>query len=394
VVYIRQPGVLRALQLDTGQPAWPGPPAAGQPLGTIYRCSGEPFPPAPTAGPIAGVSRYCVTIANHYLLARMGDPWTGVQPSATGQAPPRSFLVGLDIRTQKVLFERIVPPEPGWQFEAAPLADEAHIYVSLRRRDPVSSQVAVHCYSLGTGRLVWARELARAAPLTDAPIRRTHSPLALRDGTLYYNSNLGVVAAVRATDGRVQWVCRYPRRGVNEDHPDRQDRYVLRDLVPCLIYQDLVIAAPADCQRILALDSATGRVLWTTPAGQAGDAVHLLGVGHGHLFASGDSLYWIDVASGAVVGRFPAGTSPAHEFARPSPRGFGRGVLAGHWVYWPTGQRLYVLDQRQPRMVRQPIDLAAIGMTGGNLVIVEGILLIAATDRLSAWNETGRGQDP
>ena len=74
----------------------------------------------------------------------------------------------------------------------------------------------------------------------------------------------------------------------------------------------------------------------------------------------------------------------------PQPRGFGRGVLAGSEVYWPTRERIYVFDQGSGRQVRQPIELAALGVQGGNLVIHDGVLLIASADELVAFNATGR----
>ena len=76
--------------------------------------------------------------------------------------------------------------------------------------------------------------------------------------------------------------------------------------------------------------------------------------------------------------------------AAPQPRGFGRGLLAGSEVYWPTRERIYVFDQDSGRQVRQPIELAALGVQGGNLVIDDGVLLIATADELVAFNATGR----
>ena len=76
-------------------------------------------------------------------------------------------LVGIDLATQKLLFDRIVPGAPGWEFEAAPLACGARLYASLRRRDPASAQVKVVCYAVETGRLVWERDVARGEAIGD-----------------------------------------------------------------------------------------------------------------------------------------------------------------------------------------------------------------------------------
>ena len=63
-------------------------------------------------------------------------------------------------------------------------------------------------------------------------------------------------------------------------------------------------------------------------------------------------------------------------------------------MYWPTRERIYVFDQRTGQQVRQPIDLAALGLQGGNLVIHDGVMLLAAADELVALNATGRSETP
>ena len=72
------------------------------------------------------------------------------------------------------------------------------------------------------------------------------------------------------------------------------------------------------------------------------DAVHLLGVGHGNLLASGDTLWWIDAERGKVLRRWPDTT----------PLGYGRGILMGDQVVWPTRKRAVCLRRRRYR--REP----------------------------------------
>ena len=67
-----------------------------------------------------------------------------------------------------------------------------------------------------------------------------------------------------------------------------------------------------------------------------------------------------------------------------------RVYLAGGSVYWPTRDKIYVFAQDGSRQVRQPIDLAPLGLTGGNLVLAEDVLLIAAANELVAFNPFGR----
>jgi outer membrane protein assembly factor BamB len=221
--------------------------------------------------------------------------------------------------------------------------------------------------------------------------------LTLDQGTLYFNTNLGIVAALHASSGSIRWLTTYPRGSWDRSDPDQDHRHAQRDLVPCLVYRDFVFVAPTDSDCIFALDAITGHPLWMTQPEQVADAVHLLGVGAGNLLASGDCLYWLDLNTGRLVSEFPHHRSGLAGRAGPSPRGYGRGVLAGPYVYWPTRDTIFVLEQatvRTPRgwepVVARAIPLAQRGASGGNLLIADGILLVAAADRLMAFNETGR----
>ena len=129
-------------------------------------------------------------------------------------------------------------------------------------------------------------------------------------------------------------------------------------------------------------------------SGVAVDARHLAGVGNGHLIASGDYLYWLDVQSGKLKYQFPAARSSLAGYAAPEPRGYGRPVLAGDQVCWPTCRSIYFFEQDSNRQIRQPMNLSAMGITGGNLVIHDGTLLIAGADQLTAFNQWGRVVEP
>jgi outer membrane protein assembly factor BamB len=393
IAYVLQPGMIRAFQVASGMPAWPFHASARQrqdvSFGAIYQWPRAPRDAIPRYSAHAGVPRYSLTVRGDRLFARMGTAWTGGDESPV-RADQRSFLIGIDLPTQKVLFEQIRPGEPGWEFESSPVATDSRMFVALRRRDAASAQVRVACYSIGTGRLVWQRDVLRGEVISGALFEIANSVLTLGDDTLYYNTNLGAVVALRVDDGRPKWVYRYPRSGLRGEDLDTDDRHWARDQTPCLLHRDLVIAAPADSQRIVALDASFGQVVWATAAGVAADAIHLVGVGEGHLIACGDHLYWLDLYSGRRNFQFPAAASPLKDRAGPHPRGFGRAILAGDQVFWPTFEYIYVFRQDSSQQARQPIELTSLGLTGGNLVIDDDTLLIAGADHLSALNRSGR----
>jgi hypothetical protein len=244
--------------------------------------------------------------------------------------------------------------------------------------------------------------LVGAEPVgSQRPFELTHTLLTLRERTLYCNTNLGVVAALSSTDGAIQWLTEYPRVDLQNENPDRNTQHLFRDLNPCLLYRDLVIVAPRDCDQLLALDANTGILIWASLPEQAADAIHLLGVGDEHLIVSGDYLYWFDVYTGRLKSQFPAPHRSLPGHAKPSPHGYGRGILVDKHVYWPTRESIFVFDQRiRPEMLgREPeairtIDLASRGVTGGNLVLSERALLIATQDQLIVFDTNEKRIEP
>ena len=119
--------------------------------------------------------------------------------------------------------------------------------------------------------------------------------------------------------------------------------------------------------------------------------MHLLGVSSGMLLATGKSVWWFNAVAGRAEYVWP---EPGN---RNTPRGYGRGLLAGEMVYWPTREKIYVFDQRVieedgRRVARQraTIDLQRPDVPveqrvrGGNLVVGDRMLLIAGHAQLQA----------
>lgn len=398
IVYVCQQDAIRAFDIRTGRPAWPtasGVEGATDPrYGTIFELPApwrDPFPPATVR---TGVPRFSVTLDRQRLFARLGPTWSGGQRQWGQRDEDRSCLVALDLKTQKLLIDRIGPGEPGWEFEGAPVSDGSRLYASQRRRDASTVQVRIVCYALESGRQVWERLVARAEAVEPGLLELSNSLLSVHDDILFYHGNVGVVMAVRASDGSCLWLSRYERTGPAGKQAFRNERYRARDMTPCLIADSLAVVAAADCDRLLALDTTSGKVIWTTAAEVAADAVHLLGVAGSCLLASGNHLYWLDARTGALRGQFPPPGTAEPGFADPDPCGYGRGVLAGSSVYWPTRTRILVFDQQTPRLVRQPIDLAAMGVPSGHLVIDHGVMLIASASELVALAEHAPREQP
>ena len=68
--------------------------------------------------------------------------------------------------------------------------------------------------------------------------------------------------------------------------------------------------------------------------------------------------------------------------------GYGRGLLAGDYVLWPTREKIYVFDQQTARLKKE-IELAPLGVRGGNLLVADGRLLIATPSELIVLGTNG-----
>ena len=392
---------IRALRLKDGQPAW----ASSGGDGAIYRfvadmAGGEEseYPsnePHPRHRTFAGVARFTATVHNDKLFARMGSRLTISAEPNPASAEKQGVIVGLDLAAQGRMLRGfpLRTEGPEWNFEGSPVTDGVGLYVALRKHDQVNAQSHVACYDLATGELRWRRWICTAStPGHGSRDELSHGLLTLVNGALYYNTNLGAVAKLSTTNGAIQWATQYPRGVFPNQDPDRRDRHFFRDLTPCLYYQGMVVAAPSDCQNIFGLDAATGQLVWCTPPELASDAVHLVGVGQNRLIASGDYLYWFDVFSGQPAGQFPPPQKDAYGHGLPTPSGFGRGVLAGKHIYWPTRKQILVFEQQTTASERgyEPVQVSTINLSerkarGGNLVPAGSRLLIAGATQLQAF---------
>ena len=367
-IFLNDQREIVAVRAADRRPVW------GETSASVYRDQMEGVV-APMSLPpdTLGVPRFTMTACDGRLLARMGSPITG-RPQQASPVAGNSYLVCLDLEAEGKLLWKL-PAEEGWAFEGAPVADAGNIYVAMRRND-IRPQAHVACFDAQTRRLRWRRFVCGAeTPARGILHQCTHNLLTLQGETLYYNTNLGAVAALSTHQGRLRWVSLYPRAR----HGDllQPAAHWQRDLTPCLYQGGTLLVAPADSPCIFAFDAGTGQILWQTNADDAAEVTQLLGVAGDCLIASGRRLYWIglkDADRGRLVHVWPD--------SQEKP-GYGRGILAGGAVYWPTREKIYIFDQQtaQPKKV---IDLAPLGASGGNLLVADDRLLIANDSELVA----------
>lgn len=354
-----------AWDLTTGHSAWP---ADGPDDAVIY--ADDEFD-ADLIFPTSGVPRYSASVHSGRYYTRLG--WPVAVPAARGLPQRPARLICLDLHAQGRL-EWSAPGDAlqalaGGQWSGPPLVVDGRVYAAVRRPAP-QIEIGVACLDAGTGELVWERRLCAAMQQPPAAYHLVdHEVLACGEGLVFHAPGSGVIAALEVESGALRWAVAYPSNPLSL--AAASDPRIAGVSAP--VYQGgRLFVKPADSDRLMAFDAASGTRLWSVDL--PGRVVELLGVASGRLIASGDQLWGLRCEDGEAW-RFG--------FDDPEGFGFGRGVVADGHIYWTTRDELFVVEVMSGQVVdRLPLEAWA-GLSGGNLLVADERLLIAAPQRLT-----------
>ncbi len=340
--------------------------------------------------PAAADLRYTLSAADGRIYARLGVQ--GLAPTKTG-AEADSFLVCLKLTDggRKLTAAWVREAEPRGQgaraaFEGAPVVADGLLHVAATRFEGGTQMVTeVRCYSADSDAGArWRQDVVATRDVPTAP-RYRHQLLTRAGRYVVYASHAGAVIALDAATGRRAWAYRYPSAPVLTPGGNP----VPRDLAPALYAGGRLYVAPADYDRLLCLDPETGRLLWER---ERIDVVHLLGVGSGRLiFTTPKGIRAVRAADGDDAGGWLM-PEPVGSEGLPS---YGRGFLAGRYVFWPTTSGVKVLSQEDGQV---PIDLipGPLEVRGrlapGNLAYAGGILAVGDQSTLRVYLAPSRTQ--
>jgi outer membrane protein assembly factor BamB len=295
--------------------------------------------------PAAPDLRYTLTALEGRVYARLGVQ--GLAPPKTGEEAD-SFLACLEFSEPghklKAVWVRGAEPAgagPRPIFEGAPVVRDGLLHVAATRFENGTQVTEVRCYSADSDALPrWKQDVVATRLGTSLP-RQRHHLLTLADRYVVFASHTGAVIALDARTGHRAWTYRHPSAVMTTQGGNP----LPRDLAPAVYAYGRLYVAPADYDRVLCLDVETGRLLWER---EHVAVVHLLGAGNGRLIFT--------TTKGVRALRAADGTDdwiaqPAEPEGLPS---FGRGFLAGDYVYWPTAAGVQVLGQADGQ---PPIDL-------------------------------------
>jgi outer membrane protein assembly factor BamB len=338
--------------------------------------------------------RYTLTVADGRIYARLGVQ--GLHALKQG-AEAGSFLVCLELaepghKLRTVWLRDADPPARGSppMFEGTPVVRDGLLHVAVTRFEAGTPTVTeIRCYSADAGALRWKVDVASAHDLPQGPRdlpqgpRYRHHLLTLAGRHVVYASHAGSVVALDARTGRRAWAVHYPSTIVKAPagHP------IPRDLAPALYAEGRLYVAPADYDRLLCLDPETGQILWELPGAAV---VHLLGVGSGRLiFATPKGIRAVRASDGTDSGGWQLFSDINH----PGLPSYGRGFLAGEYVFWPTVDGVKVLSQRDGTvpldLIPGPLSRRLGHLLPGHMAYADGILAVADKSGLRVYVAQG-----
>lgn len=225
-----------------------------------------------------------------------------------------------------------------------------------------------------TGALQWRTLICTGQGALNMFGRPTQEPVlgvpVVRDGVVYFTSNLGVVAALDARLGRIRWLSTYPTirqdpEGFVIDSPERPS---WRLSTPA-IAEGVLVTTPIDCDAAIGLDAATGRLLWQKERTAGSLEYEFLLGAHGSVaLLSGGGIVGVNVRSGVEAW---------------SPMSFGRdetgwrGAIVGDDVWVSTNRSLHVLDPSTGRARgASPVRWRRAEDSRGNITVAAGDTLV------------------
>jgi len=186
--------------------------------------------------------------------------------------------------------------EARMRFESAPAAGPRTVFAgyvldNIEGETHTDTEYGVIAFESTTGRVQWRKPLCRLAPgkfSAGFAVRRRNrirsytSPPLYHQGTVYYGTNAGAIAALDARSGRVKWLMRYPCYpsihdatrpfgGFARYTPLRMNDVILWYNQRPLVVGDRLYVLPVDTRFMFCIDRRNGKVLWCRPKGSHRD---------------------------------------------------------------------------------------------------------------------------
>ncbi|MCG8408792.1 MAG: PQQ-binding-like beta-propeller repeat protein [Phycisphaerales bacterium] len=256
-----------------------------------------------------------------------------------------SMLVCLDAKTGRLIwknsFDAIASKFEDLRLDGAPILHRGQLFTVARRRKAFGFESCLLlCLDPKSGQLRWHTHVGEAATGSYGYYRPTRTHPAASGDLVFAHTNLGTIAAVSATTGRVIWLRRYRSKTTDEVEsawPTRFGRPIRSwQYQPSMVWRDAVLCMPLDLDQILVLDQNDGDLRKQLPLDKLSNPETILGLHGNLLFTVGSHVTCYDLADDKIA------------WQRPLIEGqlFGRGSVTNNGLLVPTDRALlhYPLD--------------------------------------------------
>ncbi|HLY08536.1 MAG TPA: PQQ-binding-like beta-propeller repeat protein [Planctomycetota bacterium] len=380
--------------------------------------SDKPIPrPQPGQNGTAGRPYVGVTIDAEYAFvtmysspeARPRDPTpAGNQDGFEGVTAVKC----IHIPTGKLVWDTDLPPlidefktackeyiERNFSYAAPPIVRGDRLYLGVCTSPMGEQESRVVCLDRKTGRPLWSTFLSSVTTQQGAFMGMTYQPtylpmLAEQGGTLYVETNLGVVGALNPASGALLWLSQYKRAGRRyQPNTGTTEAAFRRPANPPILWNGTLFVLAQDRADLLAFNAATGDEIKLPPSSEMHgeldwkSILHLLGPVNDELVVTG--------ANKSFQVKLRDENGPcyrANYLIASACRGAGRGAVTEDYVYLPvmddgdgsqTGG-LGVYDVRTWKVVERPAWKEP--NECGNL-LVAGNCLVVATSRIAVYTD-------
>lgn len=335
---------------------------------------GKDKPAPPDASP-------SMTASGDRLYVRVGSPLQKAPDITKAGKPDETAIVclgpGEGGRGYRELWTVRPPGEGKGQviWEGAPLVASRRMWAAYARFEGGRMIQGIECFDPADAtsappRVAWSADVCDSPLPTSGDPRVRQELLTLAGRNVVFCSNAGAVVALDAVSGRRAWGFRYPRSR-------KADANRSPDPAPAVFAAGRVFVAPADADRVYALDPETGQLLWESGPTEG---AQIVGVAAGRVVVSVTGpvrgLRGLSVVTGSQLQ--PDGWV-LHEGG--GLLGYGRGFVTEEAVVWPTRAGLFFVDPATGRLLGRPLFNHLGGPQSrlfGNMAYADGVLTVVA----------------
>lgn len=340
-----------------------------------------------------------LTAAGDRLYFRAGPPVirpTTAEPGGLRGGPTAIVCLRLleDRRLKEVW--RIRPPAAPAPtvWEGAPVVAGRRLWAAYARFEGGRVVQGIACYdpadaATAPEQPAWAVDVCDSPAPAGGEGRVRHELLTLTGRYVVLCSNAGAVGAVDAVTGQRAWGFRYPRAR----KPDPRAVHP----APAVAVGGRLFIAPADADRVYALDADSGQLLWESGPTEG---AQILGVAAGKLIVAVAGpvrgLRGLDLSTGSH--RPPDGWVQHDGGGLLS---YGRGLVSDDVVLWPTRSGMLFVNPRTgqplPSLTHWPSPaVGSLAQFYGNLAYGDGVLVCVTPTQVWGYVSEARrfGQAP